>query len=345
MQLKDKTVLVTGAGGFIGSHLVEELIKRDVSVRAFIHYNSFNRWGWLDYLLSKKELGTRPDRQGQFLRDRVEIFTGDIRDPNGIREAMKGCELVFHLAALIGIPYSYHSPDVYVDTNVKGTLNILQAARDLGVKKIIHTSTSEVYGTAQFVPITELHPVNPQSPYAATKAGADFLALTFFRSFETPVVIVRPFNTYGPRQSARAIVPTIITQLLAGREKIFMGSLSPTRDLNFVKDTALGFIKAAESKKGVGEVVNLGTNNEISIGDLAQKIAGLLGKPIHIESSANRIRPDNSEVERLLASNEKAKNLLDWTPTYTLDKGLLETIDWFQQPGNLDFYKTDIYNI
>lgn len=345
MQLKDKRVLVTGAGGFIGSHLVEELLKRNVRVRAFIHYNSFNRWGWLDYMMPKKETEIRTGQQDQIVYDNLEIFTGDIRDPNGIREAMKGCEVVFHLAALIGIPYSYHSPDVYVDTNVKGTLNILQAARDHGVKKIIHTSTSEVYGTAQFVPITELHPVNPQSPYAATKAGADFLALTFFRSFGTPVVIVRPFNTYGPRQSARAIVPTIISQLLAGKEQISLGSLSPTRDLNFVKDTALGFIKAAESEKGIGEVINLGTNNEISIGDLAQKIAGLLGKPIHIESSENRIRPDKSEVERLLASNEKANKLLNWAPSYTLDNGLSETIAWFQQPGNLDFYKTDIYNI
>lgn len=345
MQLKDKKVLVTGAGGFIGSHLVEELLKRNIRVKAFIHYNSFNRWGWLDYMIPKKELGIKTKSKSQMLYDNLEIFTGDIRDQNGIREAMKGCEAVFHLAALIGIPYSYHSPDVYVDTNVKGTLNILQAARDLGVKKIIHTSTSEVYGTAQFVPITELHPINPQSPYAATKAGADFLALTFFRSFGIPVVVVRPFNTYGPRQSARAIVPTIITQFLAGKEKISLGSLSPTRDLNFVKDTALGFIKAAESEKAIGEVINLGTNNEISIGDLAQKIAGLLGKPIQIESTENRIRPDKSEVERLLASNEKAKILLDWTPGFTLDKGLEETITWFQQTGNMAFYKTDIYNI
>jgi len=345
MQLKDKTVLITGAGGFIGSHLVEELLRREVRVKAFIHYNSFNRWGWLDYFFKKKPSGSRTDRQDQISYDKLEIITGDVRDPNGIREAVKGCEVVFHLAALIGIPYSYHSPDVYVDTNVKGTLNVLQAARDLGVKKIIHTSTSEVYGTAQFVPITELHPVNPQSPYAATKAGADFLALTFYRSFGTPIVIVRPFNTYGPRQSARAIIPTIITQLLAGKEKISLGSLLPTRDLNFVKDTALGFVKAAESENAFGEIINLGTNHEISIGDLAQKIANLLGKSIHIESADNRIRPDKSEVERLLASNEKAKNLLDWMPLYTIDKGLEETITWFQLPGILDLYKTDIYNI
>lgn len=345
MQLRDKKVLVTGAGGFIGSHLVEELLRREVKVRAFIHYNSFNRWGWLDYIIPKNGSESKTKRQNQFLHDNLEIFTGDVRDPNGIREAMKGCEVIFHLAALIGIPYSYHSPDVYVDTNIKGTLNILQAARDLGVKKIIHTSTSEIYGTAQFVPITELHPVNPQSPYAATKAGADFLALTFYRSFGTPVVIVRPFNTYGPRQSARAIVPTIITQLLAGKERISLGSLLPTRDLNYVKDTAMGFVKAAESENAVGEIINLGTNHEISIGDLAKKIAGLLDKSIHIECAENRIRPDKSEVERLLASNEKAKNLLDWMPLYNLVKGLEETINWFQLPGILDLYKTDIYNI
>ncbi|MEI6456002.1 MAG: NAD-dependent 4,6-dehydratase LegB [bacterium] len=333
MQLKGKTVLVTGAGGFIGSHLVDALLKQEVKVRAFIHYNSFNRWGWLDPTLREKMTGS------------PEIFTGDIRDPNGVREAMKGCDVVFHLAALIGIPYSYHSPDVYVDTNVKGTLNILQAARDLKVKKIVHTSTSEVYGTAQFVPITEEHPVNPQSPYAATKAGADFLALTFFRSFGTPVVIVRPFNTYGPRQSARAIIPTIITQILAGKEKLSLGSLSPTRDLNFVKDTALGFIRAAESDKGLGELVNLGTNHEISIGDLARKIAAITGKPVQIESDEERVRPEKSEVERLWASNEKASTLLGWSPTYTLDQGLRETIDWFKSPGNMNFYKTDIYNI
>jgi NAD dependent epimerase/dehydratase len=333
MQLKGKTVLVTGAGGFIGSHLVDALLKQEVNVKAFIHYNSFNRWGWLDPALREKTTGS------------PGIFTGDIRDPNGVREAMKGCDVVFHLAALIGIPYSYHSPDVYVDTNVKGTLNILQAARDLKVKKVVHTSTSEVYGTAQFVPITEEHPVNPQSPYAATKAGADFLALTFFRSFGTPVVTVRPFNTYGPRQSARAIIPTIITQILSGKEKLSLGSLSPTRDLNFVKDTVLGFIKAAESEKGQGEVINLGTNHEISIGDLAKKIAAMIGKPVQIENDEERVRPEKSEVERLWASNEKASELLGWSPMYTLDQGLLETIDWFKSPGNLNFYKTDIYNI
>lgn len=332
MDLSNLHVLVTGAGGFIGSHLVEELLQMNCQVRAFVHYNSFNRWGWLDFLPQES-------------RKRIEVFSGDIRDPNGVREAMKGCEVVFHLAALIGIPYSYHSPDVYVDTNVKGTLNILQAARDLGVKKILHTSTSEIYGTAQFVPITELHPVNPQSPYAATKSGADFLALTFYRSFGSPVIVVRPFNTYGPRQSARAIIPTIITQILSGRETLSLGSLIPTRDLNFVKDTARGFIRAAESEGALGEVVNLGSNFEISIGDLAQKIAGLIGKPIKIESSEERLRPEKSEVERLWAANEKASKLIGWSPEYTLDKGLEETIQWFRKPENLAFYKPDIYNI
>ena len=342
MQLKGKKVLVTGAGGFIGSHLVDALLKREVKVRAFIHYNSFNRWGWLDPLLGRKA-NTGDSRMAD--PGSPEIFAGDIRDPHGVREAMKGCEVVFHLAALIGIPYSYHSPDVYVDTNIKGTLNILQAARDLQVQKIIHTSTSEVYGTAQFVPITEEHPINPQSPYAATKAGADFLALTFYRSFGTPVVTVRPFNTYGPRQSARAIIPTIITQILSGKERIFLGSVTPTRDLNFVEDTALGFIRAAESEKGTGEVINLGTSREISIGDLAEKIAGIMGKKISIESSEDRIRPEKSEVERLLASGEKASRLIGWAPSHSLEEGLIETIGWFRKPGNLELYKTDIYNI
>lgn len=332
MDLSNSTVLVTGAGGFIGSHLLEELLKKDCRVKAFVHYNSFNRWGWLDFLAEEQ-------------KKQIEIFSGDIRDPNGVREAMKGCEVVFHLAALIGIPYSYHSPDVYVDTNVKGTLNVLQAARDLGVKKILHTSTSEIYGTAQFVPITELHPVNPQSPYAATKSGADFLALTFFRSFNSPVIVVRPFNTYGPRQSARAIIPTIITQILAGTDKISLGSLTPTRDLNFVKDTAMGFIKAAESEGALGEVINLGSNAEISIRDLAEKIAGIMNKTITIESFGERLRPEKSEVERLWADNKKARELIGWSPVYTLDQGLMETIRWFSQAGNLKLYKPDIYNI
>jgi NAD dependent epimerase/dehydratase len=332
MEIKNTKVLVTGAGGFIASHLVEGLIERGCSVTAMVHYNSFNRWGWLDYFPVN-------------LREKLNVFAGDIRDPNGVREAMKGCEAVFHLAALIGIPYSYHSPDAYIDTNVKGTLNVLQAARQLDVKKVIHTSTSEVYGTAQFVPISEEHPVNPQSPYAASKAGADFLALSFYRSFKTPVVVVRPFNTYGPRQSARAIIPTIMTQILSGREEIVLGSLSPTRDLNFVKDTARGFIMAAQSERAMGEVVNLGSNFEISVGDLAGKIAGILGRNVRIGSAEERIRPEKSEVERLWASNAKAGELLDWKPEYDLDKGLKETAAWFRAEGNMHFYKPEIYNI
>ncbi len=332
MEVKNTKVLVTGAGGFIASHLVEELLKRNCDVTALVHYNSFNRWGWLDYFPGN-------------LKKKLNVFSGDIRDPNGVREAMNGCEIVFHLAALIGIPYSYHSPDVYIDTNIKGTLNILQAARQLGVTKIIHTSTSEVYGTAQFVPITEEHPINPQSPYAASKAGADFLALTFYRSFQTPVIVVRPFNTYGPRQSARAIIPTVITQILAGKQEISLGSLTPTRDLNFVKDTANGFVKAAESDTAMGEVVNLGSNYEISIGDLVQKIAGIMGKTIDVGMTSERLRPEKSEVERLWADNRKAKSLLGWAPEYNLDQGLQETIAWFKAPGNMQFYKPDLYTI
>ena len=332
MDLKGKKILITGGAGFIGSHLTEELLEKNCDIRIFVHYNSFNRWGWIDYF--PKEL-----------KDSLEIFTGDIRDPNGVREAMKGCEAVFHLAALIGIPYSYHSPDTYVDTNVKGTLNILQAARQLDVGRIIHTSTSEIYGTARFVPITEEHPVNPQSPYAATKASADFLALTFHRSFETPVVVVRPFNTYGPRQSARAIVPTIITQLLSGDGTVSLGSILPTRDMNYVKDTAHGFVKAAESDQALGQVVNLGSNFEISVGDLAVKIASLMGKEISILSTGERIRPDKSEVERLWAENLRAKELLGWQPRFRLEDGLKETIQWFSQPGNRELYKTGLYTI
>jgi NAD dependent epimerase/dehydratase len=327
-----KNVLVTGAGGFIGSHLVEKLLSMNCQVTAFIHYNSFNRWGWLDSLPLEK-------------RASIRIFSGDIRDPNGVRNAMKGADVVFHLAALIGIPYSYHSPDTYVDTNIKGTLNVLQAARDLGVQKIIHTSTSEIYGTAQFVPITETHPVNPQSPYAATKSGADFLAISFYRSFGTPVSVIRPFNTYGPRQSARAVIPAIITQILKGERKIKLGDLSPTRDLSFVADTVQGFIRAAEVDASTGSVIHLGTGVEISIGDLAMKIAGMMGKKISIEPDNDRKRPEKSEVEQLLADNSKAHNLLDWKPEWTLERGLTETIKWFSMEENQSFYKSDIYNI
>jgi len=332
MELTNKNVLVTGAGGFIASHLVERLLALNCSVTALVHYNSFNRWGWLDYL--------HPD-----LKKKIHVFTGDVCDPNGVREAMSGCGVVFHLAALIGIPYSYHSPDVYIDTNIKGTLNILQASRQLGVEKIIHTSTSEVYGTAQFVPITEEHPINPQSPYAASKAGADFLALTFHRSFGTPVTVIRPFNTYGPRQSARAIIPTIITQILSGSRKISLGNLSPTRDLNFVTDTAEGFIKAAEADDSNGEVINIGSNAEISIGDLAGKIAFLMGTTVKIEQEAKRLRPEKSEVERLWADNTKARDLLHWNPACSLDEGLKATINWLTQPGVMQFYKPELYNI
>ncbi|MCX6250429.1 MAG: NAD-dependent 4,6-dehydratase LegB [Bacteroidetes bacterium] len=332
MNWNGKRVLITGAGGFIGSHLVEEMLQRNCKIRAFVHYNSFNRWGWLDFL---------PDA----LRKNIEVYSGDIRDPHGVKSAMKEIDVVFHLAALIGIPYSYHSPDVYLDTNIRGTLNILQAGRDSGVERIIHTSTSEIYGTAQFVPITEEHPVNPQSPYAATKSGADFLASTFFRSFGTPVVIIRPFNTYGPRQSARAIIPTIITQILGGDTKIKLGSLTPTRDLNYVEDTVTGFIRAGESDNILGETINLGTNREIAIGDLAMKIAEIIGIKVKISSTKERVRPLKSEVERLLADNKKAKRLLNWSPETSLEEGLKRTIEWFREPGNLRFYKPDLYNI
>lgn len=332
MNLQGKNVLVTGAGGFIGSHLTEQLLDMGCHVRGFVHYNSFNRWGWLDYMPKS-------------FVDSIDVFTGDIRDPYGVKKAMDGIDAVFHLAALIGIPYSYHSPDTYVDTNVKGTLNILQAAQDLNVERIIHTSTSEVYGTAQFVPITEEHPINPQSPYAATKSGADFLALTFHKSFELPVAVVRPFNTYGPRQSARAIIPTIITQILKGKEEIKLGALSPTRDLNFVKDTTSGFVKAAEADACIGTVVNLGTGNEISIGELAEKIAELMGANVAISCDSERIRPEQSEVERLLADNHKAKTLLHWAPEYSLKQGLQETINWFKSMAGNELYKSDIYNI
>lgn len=332
MDLNGKKVLVTGAGGFIGSHLVEELVKNGCKVRAFVHYNSFNRWGWLDYVDKK-------------IKDSIEIFTGDVRDPNGVRESMRNIDVVFHLAALIGIPYSYHSPDTYVDTNIKGSLNVLQAARDLSIEKIIHTSTSEVYGTAQFVPITEKHPVNPQSPYSATKAAADFLALSFFESFNLPVAVIRPFNTYGSRQSARAIIPTIITQIISGKKKINIGSTHPTRDLTYVKDTVNGFIKIAELDKSIGQVINIGNNFEISIKDLINLIAKIMNAKIEIIIEEKRIRPKESEVERLWADNTKAKKLLEWFPKYKFEEGLKETINWFNDSNNLNFYKTDMYNI
>lgn len=332
MTCLNKKALVTGAGGFIGSHLVEALVERGYQVRAFVHYNSFNRWGWLDHIQTG-------------VKETLEIQTGDIIDPHGVRAAMKGVDVVFHLAALIGIPYSYRCPDIYVDTNVRGTLNVLQAARDLQVQKVVHTSTSEVYGTAQFVPITEGHPINPQSPYAATKAGADFLALTFHRSFGLPVSVVRPFNTYGPRQSARAVVPTIISQVLSGSHRVELGSLHPTRDLTYVNDTVQGFIQAAESEKSVGEVVNIGSNHEISVRDLAFMIATTAGVRVEISLATDRERPARSEVARLWASNTKAREVLRWCPTYTLEHGLRETLEWFRNPEHLRFYKPDLYNI
>jgi len=329
-------ILITGADGFIGSHLTETLVKQGYSVKAFVYYNSFNSWGWLDEL----------DKN---IRESIEVFSGDIRDPNGVRQAMKNCDTVLHLAALIAIPYSYHSPDTYIDTNVKGTLNIVQAARDLNIKKVVHTSTSEVYGTAQFVPITEEHPLKGQSPYSASKIGADQIAYSFYASFKTPVTILRPFNTYGPRQSARAVVPTIITQIADGKKKIRLGSTTPTRDFNFVEDTVDGFISAMKSNSTDGEVINIGSNFEVSIGNTAQIIADLMQQKIEWEVDEERIRPTNSEVERLWASNSKAKAILGWEPKYGgLDgfkKGLQKTIDWFIKKENLSKYKINIYNI
>lgn len=331
-----KKILITGADGFIGSHLTEALVRAGYDTKAFVLYNSFNSWGWLD--------SCSPEVNGKF-----EVFSGDVRDPNGVRAAMKGCDAVLHLAALIAIPYSYHSPDTYVDTNIKGTLNIVQAAKDLGIKKVIHTSTSEVYGTAHFVPITEEHPLQGQSPYSASKIGADQIAMSFYSSFDTPVSIIRPFNTYGPRQSARAVIPTIITQIAKGIRKIKLGAIHPTRDFNYVKDTVSGFLAALNSDKGIGQVINLGSNYEISVGDTVKTIAELMGVTIEIESDDARFRPEKSEVERLWASNEKAKNLLGWIPEFGgLDgfrKGLQETVDWFRDEKNLQLYKTGIYNI
>ena len=333
--MKEK-VLVTGAGGFIGSHLVEALLNEGYDVRAFVHYNSFSSWGWLDHC----------DRT---IREAVEVFAGDIRDPHGVRVAMEGCDIVFHLAALIGIPYSYHSPDSYVDTNIKGTLNIVQAARDLGVKKVVHTSTSEVYGTARFVPITEDHPLQGQSPYSASKIGADHIAMSFYLSFNTPVTIVRPFNTYGPRQSARAVIPTIIIQIINGVKRIKLGNIHPTRDFNYVKDTVTGFIAVARSGNTLGQVINLGSRYEISIGDTAREIADIMGAKVEFITDSSRIRPDSSEVERLFAENEKATRLTGWRPMYGgingFRKGLQETVQWFTGTSNVHSYKHDIYNI
>lgn len=328
MILKNKKVLVTGAGGFIGSHLAEKLVKKNCTVKAFVRYNSRNLWGWLE---------TSP------YKEKMEIISGDIRDFDSIKDAMKNVDIVFHLAALIGIPYSYISPLAYVKTNVEGTYNVLEAARNLGTKKIIHTSTSEVYGTAQVVPISEKHPINPQSPYAATKAGADYLALSYHRSFNLPVSIIRPFNTYGPRQSARAIIPTIITQLLSGNKKIKLGSVHPTRDLTYVKDSTEGFVTIAENDNSIGEVINIGMNSEISIKNLTGLIAKIINIEVEIVEESERIRPEKSEVERLRTDIEKANKLLNWTPKYSLEDGLKETTTWFSR--NIEIYKSEIYNV
>ena len=323
-------VLITGADGFIGSHLTETLVRRGYDVRAFVLYNSFNSWGWLDQ--------SPPDIKKQF-----EVFAGDVRDPHGVKAAMKGCDIVFHLAALVAIPYSYHSPDSYIDTNVKGTLNIVQAARELGVSKVIHTSTSEVYGTAHFVPITEEHPLQGQSPYAASKIGADQIAMSFYKSFETPVSIIRPFNTYGPRQSTRAVIPAIITQIASGQRKLKLGALHPTRDFNYVEDSVNGFIEISNSDAAVGEVVNIGSNFEISIGETANLIASIMNVDIEIETDTKLLRPEKSEVCRLWCENSKAKKLINWQPQYSgkngLKEGLKKTVEWYTVPENLQQFK------
>jgi len=332
MELKNKRVLVTGAGGFIGSHLVERLLEEECEVVAFVKYNSLNKWGWLDSF-DKKVL------------DKIEIFTGDIRNADSVRKAVKSVDVVFHLAALISIPYSYISPESYVETNIKGTLNILQACMDYSIEKVLITSTSEVYGTAKFVPITEDHPKQGQSPYSATKIGADYLAESFYRSFDLPVVIVRPFNTFGPRQSARAVIPTIITQLLSGYDEIKLGSLHPTRDLVYVKDTVEGFVRLAQCDNAIGNEVNIATQSEISIQDLAIKLINKINPDAKIVSEDVRIRPQNSEVERLLGSNEKLKELTRWIPETDIDRGLELTIDWFRNEENLRIYKPWVYNV
>lgn len=333
---KFRKVLVTGSDGFIGSHLTEYLVKKGYTVKAFVQYNSFNSWGWLD-------------ESPADIKSELEIFAGDIRDPHGVRTAMEGCDAVLNLAALIAIPYSYHSPDTYIDTNVKGALNVVQAARELGVQKVVQTSTSEVYGTARFVPITEEHPLQGQSPYSASKIGADHVAMSFYHAFDVPVALIRPFNTYGPRQSARAVIPTIITQLLSGKREIKLGALSPTRDFNYVKDTVRGFVSVMESENSIGEVINIGSNFEVSIGDTAKLIAEVMDVELKIQTDEERLRPEKSEVNRLWADNSKAKKLLGWEPEYGgregFKRGLKETIEWFSEEENRKKYKADIYNL
>lgn len=330
MKLNGKKVLVTGSEGFIGSHLTERLVDMGAEVTALVQYNSFNNWGWIDTF-------------DKSVKDNIKIVTGDIREYDGMKKIIKGQEVVFHLAALIAIPYSYLSPMAYVRTNVEGTTNILEACREYEVEKIVHTSTSEVYGTALYVPIDEKHPMQGQSPYSASKIGGDKIAESFYKSFGLPVATIRPFNTYGPRQSARAVIPTIISQILAGKMEIKLGSLTPTRDFNYVKDTAEAFIKIAESEKTIGEVINAGSNYEISIGDTVKKIINIIGKDVKIISDEERMRPENSEVNRLWAENKKIKELTEWMPQYTIDAGLKETIKWIE--NNIHYFKTDIYNI
>lgn len=329
-------ILVTGADGFIGSHLCEALTRQGREVRAFVYYNSFNSWGWLDHAAA------------DILAD-IEVVAGDVRDSHSVNRAARGCDAILHLAALIAIPYSYHAPESYVQTNVLGTLNVMQAARDHGVARVVHTSTSEVYGTARYVPITEEHPLMGQSPYSATKIGADQLAYSFYAAFGVPVVILRPFNTYGPRQSARAVIPTVIAQIANGMREIRLGSLTPTRDFSYIDDTVAGFIAALKSDGAVGEVVNLGSGFEVSIGDTAKLIARLMHSDVSIVSDDARVRPANSEVERLLADNSKARKLLGWEPAYAgLDgfaQGLKHTIEWFTVAENLSRYKAGTYNV
>ncbi len=336
MNLINKKILVIGADGFIGSHLTEYLLNRGYKVKAFCFYNSFGSWGWLDYLEAKQ-------------KSKLEVFLGDIRDPVGVKTAMQGCQVVLHLAALISIPFSYYSPASYVETNVIGTLNVVQSARELGIEKVVVTSTSEVYGTAQIVPITEEHPLQGQSPYAASKIGADQIALSYYRSFGVPIAVIRPFNTYGPRQSARAVIPTIITQINNGKKSIHLGALHPTRDFNYVEDVVRGFLAVAECDKAVGEVFNIGSNFEISIGETAKIVQFLMKKKVKIVSQKQRLRPDKSEVERLWADNRKAVNILKWEPDYGGREGFIagleKTINWFTNPVYLKMYKSDVYNI